>query len=80
MEIVVDALDHQVMRGHLERFSPATGSEFSVIKPDNASGNFVKIAQRVGVRIAFDETQPAARHLAPGMSVVVRIDKSAGPA
>lgn len=80
VEIVVDALDHQVMKGHLERFSPATGSEFSVIKPDNASGNFVKIAQRVGVRIAFDETQQAARHLAPGMSVVVRIDKSAGPA
>lgn len=80
VEIVVDALDHQVMKGHLERFSPATGSEFSVIKPDNASGNFVKIAQRVGVRIALDETEPAARHLAPGMSVVVRIDKSAGPA
>lgn len=80
VEIVVDALDHQVMKGHLERFSPATGSEFSVIKPDNASGNFVKIAQRVGVRIALDEMQPAARRLAPGMSVVVRIDKSAGPA
>ncbi len=51
-----------------------------MIKPDNASGNFVKIAQRMGVRIALDQTQDAASLLTPGMSVVVRIDKSADPA
>ncbi|KQW31009.1 hemolysin secretion protein D [Rhizobium sp. Root274] len=80
VEITVDALDRHVLKGRVERFSPATGSEFSVIKADNASGNFVKIAQRVGVRIAIEQGQDAAASLTPGMSVVVRIDKSLDPA
>ncbi len=80
VEITVDALDRRVLSGKVERFSPATGSEFSVIKPDNATGNFVKIAQRAGVRIVIDDTADAASLLAPGMSVVVRIDKSLDPA
>ncbi len=80
VEITVDALDRHVLKGRVERFSPATGSEFSVIKADNASGNFVKIAQRVGVRIAIEEGQDAAASLTPGMSVVVRVDKSLDPA
>lgn len=80
VEITVDALDRQVLKGRVERFSPATGSEFSVIRADNASGNFVKIAQRMGVRIAIDDTKESASQLTPGMSVVVRIDKSADPA
>ncbi|MGL3606635.1 HlyD family secretion protein [Rhizobium sp. G187] len=80
VDIVVDALDRRVLKGKLERFSPATGSEFAVIKADNATGNFVKIAQRVGVRISVDPSDEAAARLAPGMSVVVRIDKGADPA
>jgi len=80
VEITVDALNRRVLKGKVERFSPATGSEFSVIRADNASGNFVKIAQRMGVRIALDQSQGAASLLTPGMSVVVRIDKSADPA
>lgn len=80
VEITVDALDRRVLSGKVERFSPATGSEFSVIKPDNATGNFVKIAQRAGVRIVIDDTADAASLLTPGMSVVVRIDKSIDPA
>lgn len=67
----VDALDHLRLRGHVERFSPAAGSEFSVIKPDNATGNFTKVAQRVPVRIAVDPGQAEASRLAPGLSVVV---------
>lgn len=77
--ISVDALHRQKLSGHIERFSPATGSEFAVIKPDNATGNFVKIAQRVGVRISIDPDQPLAANLSPGMSVVVHVDKSAAP-
>lgn len=73
----VDALEHKKLTGRVERFSPATGSEFSVIKPDNATGNFTKIAQRVGVRIAIDPEQADARLLAPGLSVVVSVDKNA---
>uniref|UniRef100_A0A7C1SYQ1 HlyD family secretion protein n=1 Tax=Agrobacterium albertimagni TaxID=147266 RepID=A0A7C1SYQ1_9HYPH len=80
VDIQVDALNRTALRGRIERFPPATGSEFSVIKADNASGNFVKIAQRMGVRIAIDDKQDAASLLTPGMSVVVRIDKSAEPA
>lgn len=80
VDIRVDALDRRVLKGKVERFSPAAGSEFSVIKADNASGNFVKIAQRMGVRIAIDPAQEAAPLLTPGMSVVVEIDKARDPA
>jgi multidrug resistance efflux pump len=77
--ISVDALHRRKLNGRVERFSPATGSEFAVIKPDNATGNFVKIAQRLGVRIAIDADQPLAADLSPGMSVVVHVDKSVAP-
>ena len=50
-----------------------------VSQPDNATGNFVKIAQRLGVRIAIDADQPLAADLSPGMSVVVHVDKSMAP-
>jgi multidrug resistance efflux pump len=75
----VDALRHAELKGHIEAFAPAAGSEFSVIKSDNATGNFTKITQRLSVRIAIDEDQPDAAHLAPGMSVVVRVDTNAEP-
>jgi multidrug resistance efflux pump len=78
VEISVDALGGQKLKGKVERISPATGSEFSVIRPDNATGNFTKVAQRVPVRISIDPGQDAATRLAPGMSVVARIDVSAG--
>jgi multidrug resistance efflux pump len=70
----VDALEHASLSGHIERFSPAAGSEFSVLKADNATGNFTKVAQRVPVRIAIDPGQDLAERLAPGMSVVVSVD------
>ena len=77
VSFTVDALRHARMTGTIERFSPAAGSEFSVIRPENATGNFIKIAQRVPVRIAVDPGQPLAERLAPGMSVVVSVDTSA---
>jgi multidrug resistance efflux pump len=73
----VDALDGAVLTGQVERISPATGSEFSVLPADNATGNYVKIAQRIPVRIRIDSGQAKARRLAPGMSVTVSIDTSA---
>jgi multidrug resistance efflux pump len=73
----VDALRHAELKGHLEAFAPAAGSEFSVIKSDNATGNFTKITQRLSVRIAIDDGQADADLLAPGMSVVVRVDTAA---
>jgi multidrug resistance efflux pump len=70
----VDALGHQAFTGTIERFAPATGSEFSVIKSDNATGNFTKVAQRIPVRIAIDTDQALTDRLVPGMSVVAKID------
>ncbi len=72
----VDALAGAKFTGHVEQLSPAAGSEFSVLKPDNATGNFVKVPQRIGVRIAIDPGQANASRLRPGMSVVSRIDTS----
>ena len=70
----VDALSHLELKGHVQQISPATGSEFALLQADNATGNFVKIAQRIPVRITVDPDQPEAKHLRPGMSVVVSID------
>ena len=74
----VDALANAQLTGHVERIAPATGSEFSVIKQDNATGNFTKIPQRLSVRIAVDPDQAAAQRLRPGMSVVVNVDTQGG--
>jgi multidrug resistance efflux pump len=73
----VDALGGERLKGHVEGFAPATGSEFSVLRPDNASGNFTKVVQRLPIRITIDPDQPAARNLRPGMSVITRVDTSA---
>jgi multidrug resistance efflux pump len=73
----VDALDGATLTGRVEQLAPAAGSEFSVIRPDNATGNFVKVAQRIAVRIAIDPNQPLAARLRPGMSVEARIDTDA---
>ncbi|MBP5056433.1 HlyD family secretion protein [Pseudomonas chlororaphis] len=70
----VDALDHRKFHGHVQRISPATGSEFALLQADNATGNFVKIAQRIPVRITVDPDQAESERLRPGMSVVVSID------
>jgi len=74
----VDALGGTELSGRIENLSPAAGSEFAVLKADNATGNFVKVAQRIAVRIKIDDKQPMAARLRPGMSVEVRIDTSGG--
>lgn len=78
--IWVDALNDAKLTGQVERISPATGSEFSVIKADNATGNFTKVPQRLPVRIAIDRTNPLAQRVRPGMSVVVSVDTASSPA
>ena len=74
VQIRVDALPGVTLSGKVERLGPATGSEFSIIKPDNATGNFIKVVQRLPVRIAIDPGQAEAARLRPGMSAVVSID------
>lgn len=75
----VDAFQGQVLRGRVEEIAPATGSEFSVLRPDNASGNFTKVVQRLPVRISINGEQQLAARLRPGMSVIVRVDTATKP-
>lgn len=75
-EITVDALGDQRFAGRVEQVSPATGSEFSILPPQNATGNFTKIAQRLPVRIVLNTGQPDLARLRPGMSVEVEVDTS----
>jgi len=75
----VDAFEGATLTGHVEQIAPATGSEFSVLRPDNASGNFTKVVQRLPVRIAIDANQELARRLRPGMSVTAEVDTGAQP-
>ncbi|HYG07857.1 MAG TPA: HlyD family secretion protein [Stenotrophomonas sp.] len=70
----VDALNNARLRGRVLEISPAAGSEFAILPADNATGNFVKIAQRIPVKIGIDPDQPLAAQLRPGMSVVVALD------
>jgi multidrug resistance efflux pump len=70
----IDALGGARLKGHVENLAPAAGSEFAVLRPDNATGNFVKVAQRIAVRIQVDPGQRLADRLRPGMSVVARIE------
>ena len=79
--IKVDALDGAELRGRVASFSPGTGAQFSLIPPENATGNFTKIVQRVPVRISIEAGPEARRVLRPGLSVEVKVDlKSQGGA
>ena len=70
----VDALGGAELKGHVESIAPAAGSEFSVIKPDTGSGNFVKVPQRIAVRISIDPGQTLTARLGPGMSVEATVN------
>jgi membrane fusion protein (multidrug efflux system) len=72
-EVRVDGIPGVVWRGRVDTISPASGAQFSLLPPDNASGNFTKIAQRVPVKIALDPDQQLSDRLRSGMSVVASI-------
>ncbi|RRV05234.1 HlyD family secretion protein [Pseudomonas sp. v388] len=74
VEVRVDTYPGEVLRGHVHSIAPATGVTFAAIRPDNATGNFTKVVQRIPVRIVLDANQPLAGRLRVGMSVEARID------
>ena len=74
--ITVDTFPGLKLKGHVEEISPASGSQFALLPPDNASGNFTKIVQRIPVKIIIDHDQRAAERLRSGMSVIVEINAS----
>ena len=78
VEIIVDALPNSPLSGIVDSFSPASGATFSLIPPENATGNFTKVVQRIPVRIRIDEDslQGLREMLTPGMSVVVHVRAS----
>ena len=75
--VVADVIPGKILRGHVQSLSPGTGSVFSVIPPENATGNFTKIVQRVPVRIVLDETDARLGELRPGLSTTVSVDTRA---
>jgi membrane fusion protein, multidrug efflux system len=74
--IRIDALGDQEIEGHLESFSPGTGAEFALLPPENATGNFIKIVQRVPVRLRLEAPERLAERLLPGLSANVSVDTS----
>jgi membrane fusion protein (multidrug efflux system) len=72
-EVRVDAYPGRVFKGHVESLSPATGARFSLLPPDNATGNFTKVVQRIPVRIRMDGPVDATHPLRPGMSVTATV-------
>jgi membrane fusion protein (multidrug efflux system) len=74
VEITVDSFPNETFHGRVERIAPASGSQFALLPPDNATGNFTKVVQRIPVRIQLDNSQPLLERLLPGMSVVTNIN------
>jgi membrane fusion protein (multidrug efflux system) len=80
VSITVDALPGQTLEGRVASFAPASGSVFSLLPPDNATGNFTKIVQRIPVRVLVPASVAEQSVLRPGMSVVVKVNTKPGAA
>jgi membrane fusion protein, multidrug efflux system len=73
-EIAVDTFPGRKLHGHVVAFAPGAGSQFALLPPDNATGNFTKVVQRIAVKIVVDDAAGLSDQLRPGMSVVARTD------
>ena len=73
--ITIDALNDKEFKGKVTGFSPATGAKFSMVEPDNSTGNFVKITQRIPVKIDFEASEKELEFVKPGMNVTVEVKK-----
>jgi len=71
--ISVDTFPGHRLKGHVAAFAPASGAEFALLPPDNATGNFTKVVQRVSVKIVIDDADGLADRLVPGMSVIANV-------
>jgi membrane fusion protein (multidrug efflux system) len=77
-EITVDTFPGHRMRGHIAAFAPASGAQFALLPPDNATGNYTKIVQRLAVKILIDDPDGLRDRLVPGLSVEARVDARDG--
>jgi membrane fusion protein, multidrug efflux system len=73
VEIAVDMFPGQTVHGHVDSIAPASGQEFALLPPDNATGNFTKVVQRIPVKIVLDGDPGGTMQLRPGMSVIPTI-------
>jgi len=71
--IRVDTFPGYTLRGHVQAFAPASGAEFALLPPDNATGNFTKVVQRISVKIVIDDADGLTARLVPGMSVIASV-------
>jgi membrane fusion protein (multidrug efflux system) len=71
--VKVDAYPNRILKAHIDSLQQGSGSRFSMLPPENATGNYVKVVQRIPVKIDFDEPLDAARDFAPGMSVEPKV-------
>ncbi len=76
--ISVDTFPGHTLKGHILAFAPGSGAQFALLPPDNATGNFTKVVQRVAVKIAIDDADGLTDRLRPGMSVVAKVDARDG--
>ena len=74
VDIVVDMFPGQVVHGHVDSIAPASGQEFALLPPDNATGNFTKVVQRIPVKVALNRDDSSPVELRPGMSVIPTIE------
>jgi len=77
VRVRVDAFPHRDFKAHVDSFQLGSGSRFSLLPAENATGNYVKVVQRIPAKIVFDEPLDVLRLLAPGMSVEPRVDVAA---
>ena len=77
-EITVDTFPGHTLRGHVLAFAPASGAVFALLPPDNATGNFTKVVQRIAVKIIIDDADGLNDRLVPGMSVEARVNARDG--
>jgi membrane fusion protein, multidrug efflux system len=78
VEISVDTFPGHKLRGHVQAFAPASGASFALLPPDNATGNFTKVVQRIPVKIVIDDPAGLGDRLVPGMSVETSVDARDG--
>jgi membrane fusion protein, multidrug efflux system len=78
VEITVDGLPGVKIKGHVEEIAPASGSQFALLPPDNATGNFTKVVQRIPVKITLEVDANVRERLRPGMSVISKVKTGGG--
>lgn len=77
--VTVDAFPGAILHGHVDSWSPASGAQFALLPPDNATGNFTKVVQRILVKIVLDPDPAIDDLLRPGMSVIATVDTATTP-